>query len=116
MGVEYLVKIKKEKGVTTEEISRVSGVPIGTLNKIFSGQTTDPKYETIKAVCAALNISLSELDYFESERDEIAAYAEELHKNPEYRALFDAAKGATKEDMQFAAEMLKRMKKEAGYE
>ena len=36
---EKLAYIKKLRHLTTEEIAQQSGVPLGTLNKIFSGQT-----------------------------------------------------------------------------
>lgn len=66
MGIEYIKKVKKEKGLTNEELSRLSGVPIGTLNKILSGHTPDPQFETVKAICRALGISLSALDDYET--------------------------------------------------
>ncbi|MHC1722776.1 MAG: helix-turn-helix domain-containing protein [Aminipila sp.] len=66
MGIDYLKQKKKELGFTNEELSKISGVPLGTLNKIFAGQTTDPKFETIKAICGALGVSLAELDNYEN--------------------------------------------------
>ena len=39
---EKLAYIKKLRHLTTEEIAQQSGVPLGTLNKIFSGQTKNP--------------------------------------------------------------------------
>lgn len=67
MGIEYIKEIKKEKGLTNEELSKLSGVPIGTLNKILSGHTTDPQFETVKAICKALGISLAALDDYEEQ-------------------------------------------------
>lgn len=68
MGIEYMKLKKKELAMTTEELSAKSGVPIGTLNKIFAGQTVDPKFETVKAICKALGVSLEELDDFENRK------------------------------------------------
>lgn len=65
MGIEYIKQIKKERGLTNEELSKLSGVPIGTLNKILSGHTPDPQFETVKSICRALGISLSALDDYE---------------------------------------------------
>lgn len=65
MEINLLKAKKKELNMTTEELSKRSGVPIGTLNKIFAGQTQDPKFETIKSICKALGISLMELDEYE---------------------------------------------------
>lgn len=66
MGIEYIKEKKKELNITTEELSEKSGVPVGTLNKILAGQTTDPKFETVKAICKALDISLASLDDYEN--------------------------------------------------
>ena len=70
MGIEYIKQRKKEMNMTTEELSKLSGVPIGTLKKILAGQTSDPKFETVRAICKALDISLSALDDYENEQDE----------------------------------------------
>ena len=66
MGIEYIKERKKELNMTTEELSEKSGVPIGTLNKILAGQTTDPKFETVTAICKALSISLAALADYET--------------------------------------------------
>ena len=42
MWLDNLNRIKKNSGMTIEQISEVSGVPKGTLNKLFAGQTKDP--------------------------------------------------------------------------
>ena len=68
MGIEYIKEIKKERGLTNEELSKLSGVPLGTLNKILSGHTPDPQFETVKAICKALGISLATLDDYENTR------------------------------------------------
>ncbi len=73
MGIEYMKLRKKELAMTTEELSAKSGVPVGTLNKIFAGQTTDPKFETVKAICKALGMSLEELDDFENQKAAVQA-------------------------------------------
>lgn len=72
MGLDYIKKRKNELGITTEELSEQSGVPVGTLNKILSGQTSDPKFETLKSLCKALGMRLSDLDDYEP--DTIAAH------------------------------------------
>lgn len=62
MGLEKIVEYKKKLGMTTEELSEKSGVPIGTLNKILSGVTKDPKLETLKAIARVLGLSLDDFD------------------------------------------------------
>lgn len=75
MGIEYIKEVKKKKGLTNQELSKLSGIPVGTLNKILSGHTPDPQFETVKALCRALGISLAELDDYETnEPHTIAAH------------------------------------------
>jgi transcriptional regulator with XRE-family HTH domain len=62
MGLEKIAKLKKELNITTEELSKKSGVPIGTLNKILSGVTKDPKLETLKSLARVLNCTLDDFD------------------------------------------------------
>ena len=50
MGLDKIAEYKRKLNMTTEELSRESGVPVGTLNKILSGATKDPKLETLKAI------------------------------------------------------------------
>ncbi|MBS6263852.1 MAG: helix-turn-helix domain-containing protein [Clostridium sp.] len=92
MGLEKINEYKKRMGLTTEELSKLSGVPVGTLNKILSGATKDPKLETLKAIARVLGLTLNDFDdipYFstiaahfdgdeftEDELDDIRAYAE----------------------------------------
>lgn len=61
-GLEKINEYKKKLGMTTEELSEKSGVPIGTLNKILSGATKDPKLETLKAIARVLGLSLDDFD------------------------------------------------------
>lgn len=91
MGLEKIALYKKKLNLTTEELSARSGVPVGTLNKILSGATKDPKLETLKAIARVLNLTLNDFDdeqpktiaahfdgdeYTESELDEIRQFAE----------------------------------------
>lgn len=62
MGLEKIIEYKKKLGLTTEELSQKSGVPIGTLNKILSGATKDPKLETLKAIARVLGLTLNDFD------------------------------------------------------
>lgn len=50
MLYEKLSERKKELGMTTEQLSQLSGVPVGTINKILSGETRSPRYATWQAL------------------------------------------------------------------
>lgn len=48
--MEEMKRIKLEKGYTLVQLSDYSGVPLGTLQKIFSGETQYPRYATRQAL------------------------------------------------------------------
>lgn len=50
MTIEEMKKRKKELGYTNEQISELSGVPLGTVQKIFAGVTQSPRYDTLQAL------------------------------------------------------------------
>lgn len=54
MTVEEMRKKKQENGYTYALISELSGVPVGTVQKIFSGETESPRYSTLQALEQAL--------------------------------------------------------------
>ena len=62
MWIDTLISLKKKSGKTIKQIADESGVPIGTLNKLFAGQTKDPKLDTIRAVVYALGFTLDDLE------------------------------------------------------
>ena len=55
MTIEEMKNKKKEYGFTNMQISVLSGVPLGTVQKIFGGATKAPRYETIEAIEKILN-------------------------------------------------------------
>ena len=50
MTVEEMKKQKREKGYTYAQMAEMSGVPLGTIQKIFRGETLNPRYDTIQAL------------------------------------------------------------------
>ena len=62
MWLNSLNIMKRKSGKTIEQISIEAGIPKGTLNKIFSGQTKDPQYSTLRAVVHCLGFTIDELE------------------------------------------------------
>ena len=54
MTFEQMLSKKKEKGYSCRMLSELSGVPLSTVQKIFSGVTKNPRHETIDALEAVL--------------------------------------------------------------
>ena len=63
LTVDEIRKKKEEYHYTNEQLSRLSGVPLGTLQKVLGNVTKSPRYETIRALsdvfeCAQQNEAL----------------------------------------------------------
>ena len=50
MTVEEMKRQKRMLGYTYDKIAELSGVPLGTVQKIFSGVTESPRYDTLQAL------------------------------------------------------------------
>lgn len=61
MLIDSLLDMKKKCDITTKELSERSGVPVGTINKLFAGQTKDPKLETVKSLVYSMGYTLNDL-------------------------------------------------------
>lgn len=50
MNIDDLKELKETEGMTSEQISELSGIPLEVVSKIFSGEIEDPKYMTLLAI------------------------------------------------------------------
>lgn len=55
MNVKELKAKKNALGISNKKLAEVSGVPIGTVQKVFSGETESPRYQTLIALEEGLN-------------------------------------------------------------
>ncbi len=55
MKLDEMKKRKAELGYSNEQISRLSGIPVSTIRKIFAGITKQPRYETLQALDMVLS-------------------------------------------------------------
>ena len=56
--LERIKNLKSEKKITNEQLSRMTGIPLGTLSKFLAGISDSVKLSNIIAVCNALDCSL----------------------------------------------------------
>ncbi len=54
MDLEEMKKRKKELGYTNAMLAEMSGIPLSTVQKIFSGETSSPRYYTVQAITKIL--------------------------------------------------------------
>ena len=59
--VQRIKKYKQMFSITSEELSKKSKIPLGTLNKILSSSTKSIKTETLAAIASGLGVTVSDL-------------------------------------------------------
>ena len=117
MGYDYgkFEKLCKNKGINPSTVSRATGVSTATLSSWKNGKYT-PKSAKIQSIAEYFGVNP---DYFSDEQSNNGGYytdadtakiAQEIFENKDLRILFDAAADARPQDLQMAAEMLRRFK------
>lgn len=117
-GYEYFAKVCESKGLKASDVSRATGIRSGVFSDWKAGRYT-PKADKMKLIADFLGIPVESLltgvqtdehpgYYIDNETADIA---QEIFDTPELRILFDAARDSRPEDLQMAADLLKRLKK-----
>ena len=107
---------RKELDLTLEEVGQIVGVGKSTVRKWETGEIDNMKLDKIELLAKALRVTPAWLMGWDEETDghyldpEVAAYAQQIHQDPDLRILFDASKKLTKEDIDFVVQMVKKMK------
>ena len=90
-----LKRLMKERGIGNKALSEKASIPIGTLNKIIYGETTNPSLDTLTALSKALNCTLDELltdistnpEVLSGKEEELLGYFRELNDEGQYLAI-----------------------------
>jgi len=113
--------LRDKRGLSDYAVAKSTGVGRSTLSEWGKGKHT-PNLENLIKIADYFGVSVEYLTtgqetdkvstegtryYFD---DETAAKAQELFDNPDLKMLFDAARDSRPEDLQMAADMLKRFK------
>ena len=61
MVKDYLNALKNKGNFSWSDLSNLSGIPDATIRKIFSGETADPRLETVVKLVTAMGVSMDEL-------------------------------------------------------
>ena len=68
-------EIRKQKGLSIDDLCALSGIPKGTLSKITAGITTSPTLDTVRAIANALECRLDDLDDSQTKKSPSTAEA-----------------------------------------
>lgn len=116
-------ELRLSVGLSQDEMAKKLGVSRSTIGMYETG-ARKPDSEMLEKVADMFNIDIDYLlgrtqkttllpetigKYYLN--DETARIAQQIYDDPDLHALFDAAKDAKPEDMQLAADLLKRLKK-----
>lgn len=67
--IDRIKKIKSSKKITNEQLSEMTGIPLGTLSKIMAEISDSPKFSNILAICDALGCSVNYIVTGEPDND-----------------------------------------------
>lgn len=111
MKVIYYKKLRK---MTNQKLAEITGLPVGTISRIASGETKEPKLKTLRLLAQALDCTIDDLQgdgtvepYYLNQ--ETAELAQGIYENPSLRILFDASKNLSPEDINAVVEIAKRI-------
>ena len=69
MVKDYLNALKNKGNFSWAEISNLSGIPEPTIRKILSGETTDPRFDTVTKLVSAMGGSMNDILEHKKEED-----------------------------------------------
>ena len=61
MWLDNLKNLKKEKGMSTKQIVEKTGLPEKTVSRILSGETDNPRIDTLHRITTALGVYLDDI-------------------------------------------------------
>lgn len=112
-----LKSLRKSFGLTQDELANKLDVSRSTIGMYENG-SREPDYETLETIADFFNVDtdyllgrttkttvLPEHYYLDEDAREAAEF---LHKNPDYKVLFDASRKVKKEDIEFVRQLLDR--------
>lgn len=107
---------REHRGLNQSELASLLDVSDKTVSS-WEINRTEPKIGMIEKICNALNCKKTDIigpdehdEHYYLDEDAREA-AEFLHKNPDYKVLFDASRKVKKEDIDFVRQMIDRFSK-----
>ncbi len=118
LSKEKLNSYKEKKGLSNRKISDLTGLPISTIDKIFSGSNKNPTLDTLKKIADLFDCSIDDFIIYEREPlsdsyvdAEVMKIARILQKNSKLKELMIIAKDLSTEDIKLITAIAKRLAK-----
>ena len=115
---ENYVKIRDSKGLRDSDVSRGTGISSSVFSDWKKGRYS-LKYDKLQKIADFLGVTTDQLTGVQTNvqaegyyvNEDTARIAQQIFEDPYLRILFDAAGDSRPEDIQMAADLLKRLKK-----
>lgn len=115
---ETYAKIRNSKGLKDSDVAKATGISSGTLSDWKKGRY-NLKYDKLKKIADYLGVTVDQLTGVQTDaqsegyyvNEDTAKTAQKIFEDPYLRILFDAAQDSRPEDLQMAADLLRRLKK-----
>lgn len=104
-----ILKYMEKNNVNATEICKALNIKQNTFSDWINAKTY-PRIDKLEMLANYFGITKSDLvedKYYEDE--DAAELAEFVHKNPEYKVLFDASRKVQAKDIDFVRQMIERM-------
>lgn len=116
-SVQKINTKKKEKCLTNRKISELSGIPLVTIDKLFSGANTNPTVQILQKIATVLQCTMDDLMDYEGspmqeyyQNQEISKLAKEIHDNENLRLLLSETKDLNETALNAIIELAKLLK------
>lgn len=115
---DKMVYLRYHSGLSTEEISARSGVPVGTINKIFTGETKNPTGKTASKLAKVFEVTTEYLLNDDIPIENIKTWPTPVSESepisPERQALLNAIKDMDDDTARAVLEVVKSVLKLRG--
>ena len=109
---------KEKKGLSNKKMSDATGLPISSVDKIFSGSNKNPTLDTLKKIADILNCAID--DFIDYDNEPLAGYyadretakiAKVIKENKALLELMNIASELSDKDIKLVTTVVKRLKK-----
>lgn len=112
---ETLKRIRKQRKMSQVELASKIGVSRSTISMYEMGER-EPDFETLEAIADVFNVDMAYLIGSEMKKapsedgEDLADYLQDLRERPETRALLEASRGMTREQVEQMAAFAKALR------
>jgi transcriptional regulator with XRE-family HTH domain len=109
-----IVYYKKKFKMTNKILAEKTGLPVGTISRIASGETKEPTLKTLRLIANAFGCTVDDLQVDSTESSSLnkdtIQMAQMIQDNPEYKFLFDSVLDLPDDDIKMLVQVANHIK------